>query len=242
MTTEPKTITGRAYSQLKAVKAVEANGKRTFSGMATTPAVDRMGDVVLPLGVKFKNPLPLLWQHRHDQPIGWVKFGKATKDGIPFDAEVALIPEESNLKTRIDDAWLSIKHGLVAAVSIGFSADNWAWVGDYEGIEFQEIECYELSAVTIPANPEALITEVSSAKGAAEALTIIKSFDKGAPADSGRPERPAPSADLQDPSDVAAPSGLEPTPPIDPAQRGHVAKLAPPVRARAPFVINRIHH
>ena len=54
----------RAYSIL-AVKAVE-NDKRTLSGMATTPTPDRVGDIVDPLGVKFTNPVPLLWQERPD--------------------------------------------------------------------------------------------------------------------------------------------------------------------------------
>lgn len=237
MTTDHKPITGRAYSLFNVEKAMDEGGRRTFSGVATTPTADRMGDVVVPMGVTFKNPLPLLWQHKHDQPIGWVKFGKPTKAGIPFDAEVAVIPEESQLKNRIDDAWLSIKHGLVPAVSIGFSAQKWAWIGDYDGIEFQETEVYELSAVTIPANPDAVITEVSSAKGAAEAAMILKSFDTGAPEAGNRPERPTKS-----PEEAGAATGLKSADEAEPAKRGHVAKLAIPARAGAPFVINRINH
>jgi len=237
MTTETKPIRGRAYSLFTVEKAAEAGGKRSFSGVATTPTADRMGDIVQPMGVTFKNPLPLLWQHKHDQPIGWVKFGKPTKAGIPFDAEVAMIPEESNLKNRIDDAWLSIKHGLVPAVSIGFSAQKWAWIGDYDGIEFQETEVYELSAVTIPANPDAVISEVSNAKGAAEAAMILKSFDTSAPEAAARPERPTDSSE-----EAEAATGQKSAPEVDPAKRGHVAKLVTPARVGAPFVINRINH
>jgi hypothetical protein len=59
----------RAYAVLE-VKSVDED-KRIITGIATTPTPDRMGDIVEPLGVKFKNPLPLLWQHRSgDKPVG----------------------------------------------------------------------------------------------------------------------------------------------------------------------------
>ena len=180
----------RAYSLLT-VKAVE-DGTRTIRGIATTPSVDRVGDVIDPLGVTFKNPMPLLWQHKHDKPIGTVRFDKPTKAGITFTAELPAIEEDGALKERIEEAWQSIKAGLVRAVSIGFRPMKWAWIGDYEGIEYQEIEVFELSAVTIPANQDALITDVSPAKALPEAaLAVIKSFDTGAPAASGRPTPPS---------------------------------------------------
>ena len=36
---------------------------RMITGVATTPTPDRVGDIIEPLGVRFNNPLPLLWQH-----------------------------------------------------------------------------------------------------------------------------------------------------------------------------------
>lgn len=191
-------LIARGYARLEVTKAVEENGKRILRGIATTPSVDRVGDTINPLGVKFENPLPFLWQHRHDQPIGWTKFGKPTKDGIPFEVEVAVVEEEGELKAFIDKCWQQLKLKLVRFVSIGFRAIKWAWIGDYDGIEYQEIECYELSGVTIPANSEAVINEVSGAKGADLAL-VLKSFDEGAPAATGRPTPPS-----KDPARVRA--------------------------------------
>jgi HK97 family phage prohead protease len=184
-------MTIRAYGLLEGQKAVEEGGKRILRGMATTPAVDRVGDIIDPMGVKFAADMPFLWQHRHDQPIGRVKFGKPTKKGIPFEAEIAQTDEPGALKDFLDNCWQQLKLGLVRAVSIGFRAVKWAWIGDYDGVEYQEIECYELSAVTIPANPEAVISEVAAAKGGPELAHILKSFDPDAPAATGRPERPA---------------------------------------------------
>ena len=200
----------RAYSILT-VKAVSEDN-RVISGMATTPAVDRVGDIIDPLGVKFSNPLPLLWQHKHDKPIGTVKFGKPTEDGVPFEAELPTIAEEGTLRDRIEEAWQSIKAGLVRAVSIGFRPLEYSFI-DNGGIRFSEVEVYELSAVTIPANAEAVIS-------------AIKSIDRGYREAAGVPEPEIPT-----PPEDAAATG----------KSVRVVKLGDPARDRAkPFVIRTI--
>ncbi len=180
------TVTRRAYSSL-IIKAVDEE-KRIIRGIATTPAVDRVGDIVEPLGVKFTNPMAFLWQHDAHQPIGTVKFDKPTKDGITFEAEIPIIAEDGKLKDRIDEAWQSIKIGLVRAVSIGFRAVEYAFL-DEGGIRFIKSEVFELSAVTIPAQPEAIMTSIKNMDAAG--LAVIKSFDTNAPAATGKIERPA---------------------------------------------------
>lgn len=176
------TMTRRAYSFLE-VKAVNEE-KRIIRGIATTPAVDRVGDIVEPLGVKFQNPLAFLWQHDHKQPIGTVKFDKPTAEGITFEAEIPVIDEPGTLKDRVDEAWQSIKIGLVRAVSIGFRAIEYSFI-ENGGVRFSETEVYELSAVTIPAQSEAVITSFGKNMDAA-AIAVIKSFDTGAPAATGQ--------------------------------------------------------
>ncbi len=183
------TVTRRAYSFLT-IKAVDEE-KRIIRGIATTPAVDRVGDIVEPLGVKFTNPMAFLWQHDAHQPIGTVKFDKPTKDGITFEAEIPTIAEDGKLKDRIDEAWQSIKIGLVRAVSIGFRAVEYAFL-DEGGIRFIKSEVYELSAVTIPAQPEAIMTSIKNMDAAG--VAVIKSFDTNAPAATGKIERPADTA------------------------------------------------
>ncbi len=151
----------RAVSLMTVNKAVDSSGKRTFSGWATTPELDRHSDVVDPMGAKFTNPLALLHQHNSDAPIGTVTLKKATKKGIEFEAEIPNVEEPGLLKDRVDMAWGEIKHGLVRAVSIGFRALKYAWRDD-GGIDFLEIEIYELSTVSVPAQAGALITQVKS--------------------------------------------------------------------------------
>lgn len=164
----------RAYSAFE-VKALDADGRK-FSGWATTPAIDRVGDTVNPLGARFKNPLPLLHQHRYDSPIGVVRFGKPTKQGIEFDAEIPEIDEPGLLKDRVDMAWGEIRHGLVRAVSIGFRALKYAFRDD--GIDYQEVEIFELSTVTIPALPDAVISSVKAMRPlSADTIRELKRYD-----------------------------------------------------------------
>lgn len=186
------TLTRRAYSFLT-VKSVD-EGKRIIRGIASTPTVDRVGDIVEPLGVTFKNPLPLLMHHDHEKPVGTVKFDKPTADGITFAAELPVIDEPGVLKDRVDEAWQSVVAGLIPAVSIGFRAMEYAWI-DEGGIRFMKSEVYELSLVTVPAQPDAIITSLKTMD--ANAIAVLKSFDKGAPAASGqlvRPPKTAPGA------------------------------------------------
>jgi HK97 family phage major capsid protein/HK97 family phage prohead protease len=184
----------RAYSLLT-VKAVRED-ERVIEGLATTPNPDRYGDVVEPKGAKFTNPSPLLWQHQHDKPVGQVEFGKPTKEGIPFKASIEKIDEPGNLKDRLDEAWQSIKTGLVRGVSIGFRAIEYAFI-EGGGIRFIETEILELSLVTIPANAEATIQTVKSldqqqlaASGPKRAAVVRLHSSPGVPGprSSNRPE------------------------------------------------------
>lgn len=149
----------KAYSLLE-VKLLN-DEKREISGIATTPEPDRVGDIVEPMGVKFKNPIPLLWQHRHDSPVGTVKFDKPTKNGITFTAKLANITTDGPLKDVVDMAWQAVKAELVRGVSIGFRALEYSYL-DGGGIRFSESEVYELSLVTIPANASATIQNIKA--------------------------------------------------------------------------------
>lgn len=163
----------RGYSLLT-LKAIDED-QRLIEGVASTPEVDRVGDVVVPEGAVFKLPLPLLWQHRSDTPIGHVLSATVTKAGIAIKARIA---KDLNLPD-IDKAWALIKAGLVRGLSIGFKAlemeplnakDPWG------GQRFLKWEWMELSAVTIAAN-------------AAASIHTIKQFDTQQRAQSGTVDR-----------------------------------------------------
>lgn len=157
----------KAYSLLQ-VKSFDAE-QRIIKGIASTPSPDRADDIVDPQGAKFALPIPFLWQHMHSQPIGEVTEAVVTDKGIEVTVQIAKIEEEGKLKDRIDEAWQSIKSGLVKGLSIGFRGLTVEDIPRSWGLHFKEWEWFELSAVTIPANAEASITEVKS---------ISKSFEQ----------------------------------------------------------------
>lgn len=151
----------RAYSVLE-IKMISDDDERVIEGVASTPTPDRYNDVVEPMGAKFQLPMPLLWQHMASQPVGFVEFAKPNKNGIPFKARIAKTDTPGKLKERLDEAWESVKLGLVKAVSIGFNPLDWTRL-DTGGYRFLEWEWMELSLVTIPAQAEATIQAIKSA-------------------------------------------------------------------------------
>ena len=153
----------RAYSQFH-VKGVDAE-RRLISGVATTPETDRIGDIIEPLGVAFKNPLPLLLYHDNTRPVGRVTFSTPTKDGIRFEAHLPDIAEPGPLRDRVQEAWQSIKAGLLTGVSIGFRVldDAVERIKETGGLRFLKTEVIELSLVTVPANASAGIQAIKSA-------------------------------------------------------------------------------
>jgi HK97 family phage major capsid protein/HK97 family phage prohead protease len=137
------------------VKAFEgADGVRVLEGLATTPSIDRMGDVVLPEGAVFQLPIPLLWQHDPGKPVGNVTAAIVTPEGIKVRCEFC----PPGMLAAIDTHWQEIKAGLVRYLSIGFRELK-SKTGK-TGRIFESWEWLELSAVTIPANGEAAITTV----------------------------------------------------------------------------------
>ena len=206
----------KAYSQLT-VKSVSED-ERIITGIASTPSPDRADDVVVPTGVKFALPIPLLWQHDHSQPIGEVTAAAVSEAGIEITAKLARIDEPGHLQDRLNEAWQSIKSGLVKGLSIGFrglqvepnpNSDRW-------GLIFRSWEWFELSAVTVPANADASITSIKRiAKTAAEEHSAASGAEPQQPAE---PATPAPVSDVT--------SGFTPVSLIDdPAEQGGVTLL-----------------
>lgn len=142
----------RAYSTIE-IKSMDDSG--TLTGIASTPATDRMDDIVLPEGAVYKLPIPLLWQHHHGDPIGHVTEAKVTSKGIEIVAKVAL-----GVTDEIDRYWKLMTAGLVRGLSIGFRGLKVEQIEGSWGVRYEKWEWLELSAVTIPANAEATIATV----------------------------------------------------------------------------------
>lgn len=152
----------RAWSLLE-VKSVSEE-ERILRGMATTPTVDRVGDIVEPMGMTMRGSIKLHLYHKHDLPVGHVTFGKPTRKGIPFEATIPDVKEDGTVRDRVNEAWHSVKYRLLDAVSIGFRVlEDGAEVMRSGGYRFKKWEMLELSLVGVPANPDAVITAFKSA-------------------------------------------------------------------------------
>lgn len=195
-----------AYSVLE-IKAMDEDGDdkpRRFSGIATTPTPDRVGDIVEPKGAQFKLPVPLLWQHNSGQPIGWVRSAKVNADGIEVECEIHNESKPGKLKDRLDEAWQCMRAKLVQGLSIGFKPIESARINETYSYRFMKWQWLELSAVTVPANSEAFVTAMkgldpASEEGRRALLAQIKSADmaiRSAAPGAGRIVRldPAPAA------------------------------------------------
>lgn len=143
--------------------------QRYITGIATTPSVDRTGDIVDPMGARFEKEIALVLDHIHGQRVGRVKLGTPTKAGIPFEAWIPKVAEAGLLRERVDLAWQEVKYGLVQAVSIGFRVLDDAVERIESGLKYLKYEIYELSLVTVPAQSQARIQTFKSADSPAGA-------------------------------------------------------------------------
>ena len=127
-----------------------SSGKRKVRGYASTATVDRVGDVVVPRGGSWTLPLPLLLQHVHADPIGLVRSVEVRGDGLWIEAELV------EGIGKADEAWQMIEAGLLGAFSIGFRPTKSEPLPT-GGLKFTAWDMYEISIVTVPANPDAKI-------------------------------------------------------------------------------------
>lgn len=152
-------MTVKAFSAI-VIKGINEE-TREIEGIASTPSLDRVKDSVKPLGLTFPKEVPLLLHHKHAEPVGTTTFGAPTAKGLPFKAKVAKVDEPGTVKDRTDEAWHSVKAQLIKGVSIGFTPLEYE-PNKAGGLDFTKAEVHELSLVTIPCNPEAVITAFKS--------------------------------------------------------------------------------
>ncbi|MBJ9675231.1 phage major capsid protein [Burkholderia gladioli] len=156
ITKEAGQASNKAFSRFS-MKSLD-DGARVITGVASTPTPDRVGDTVVPSGIKFNVPFPLLWQHDPSKPIGTVTKMTITDAGAEVEATIA----PAGTAAYIDEAYALIKAGLVPGLSIGFRPLEAEYDKTTGGFLITTCELFELSAVTIPANADANIATIKS--------------------------------------------------------------------------------
>jgi uncharacterized protein len=99
----------------------------------------------------------MLWQHEADEPLGvW--------DEMIEDGKGLKVKGRINLETTLGkETHSNLKFGAINGLSIGFVSKLWSYDQDTEIRTLTEIDLWEVSLVTFPANAKARITTVKSA-------------------------------------------------------------------------------
>jgi len=147
-----------------AVKQVGDPQDRTLEFVGSTADVDRYGDIIEVAGWDLenyeKNPV-FLWGHDYKQPpVGKsVKVGK-TDQGLLFQVKFPT----AEIYPFADTIYKLYLGGYLRATSVGFQDLEREPITDKEGrqtgFRYKKQELYELSAVPLPANPNALVMAV----------------------------------------------------------------------------------
>lgn len=99
----------------------------------------------------------MLWQHDEDKPIGiWTEMVEDEK-GLRIKGQLAM----ETVKGK--EAHALLKMGAINGLSIGFMSKQWAYDRETEVRTLTEIDLWEVSLVTFPANEKARVTNVKSA-------------------------------------------------------------------------------
>lgn len=163
------------------IKSVSDTGE--FSGYGSVFGVkDSASDIVIKGAFskslstwKEKKGLPaLLWQHDTSEPIG--VYTKMEEDENGLYVEGRLLIDDDPLAKR---AHAHLKAGSLSGLSIGYSMKNndYEYDKDKEAFILKELDLWEVSLVTFPANDQARIDEVKNAL-CAGVIPSPKSFER----------------------------------------------------------------
>lgn len=99
----------------------------------------------------------MLWQHDSGEPIGvWTEMVEDAK-GLKIKGKLALDT------TRGKEAHALLKMGALNGLSIGFMSKQWEYDRETEIRTLTQIDLWEVSLVTFPANEKSRVTQVKSA-------------------------------------------------------------------------------
>jgi HK97 family phage prohead protease len=153
---------------IEPARTIPAEERRALRFTISTADVDRENDTIALAGwdlAAFRRNPVVLWGHDASRlPIGRA-FDIAIEGGA-LKASVEFVPEDLPEGGAFAESVHRLaRMGFLAATSVGFRPLKWEYTTDksrgaddwFPGIDFNEQELVELSIVTVPANPEALL-------------------------------------------------------------------------------------
>lgn len=152
----------RAHTTFE-IKSIDRE-QRIIEGIASTPNLDRQGDIMEPGGAQYHLPQPLKW--KHGEPVGEVFAAEVRQAGIYIKAQFSTVAATApaSLKTRIDEAWHSVsaRPPLARGLSIGWKPIEYRADIKTGGIRHSKWHWAETSIVDVPANADATISLIKS--------------------------------------------------------------------------------
>jgi HK97 family phage prohead protease len=139
--------------------------ERSFDAVASNEDIDRDGDRIMAAGWDLdnfiKNPV-IPWAHNYGEP----PVARATQIGIK-DGRLMFRPKFPTAEEYpfADTIWKLYKGGYLKAFSVGFMPKRWEYVergAGKRGRDYMEQELWEISACTVPSNPNALVAAKSA--------------------------------------------------------------------------------
>jgi HK97 family phage prohead protease len=172
-------------------EAEPSDEERSLVVTLSTAGRDRQGDVLEPEGAELenfrRNPV-VLFAHRHDLPaVGKVLWVRA----LPG----RLVAKIAFARTQLgEELYLLYSRGYMKAWSVGFLPVEWERIpGRRSGVRVTRWELLEVSAVPVPANPEALSKAVRSGEvREPELLSALRPAGGDPPAAPGAPAEKEP--------------------------------------------------
>ena len=149
-------------SMIRQIVPAEINqlGEREIEVVMSTAVLARDGHILVPGGCRLDNyranPI-VLWSHNPDLPIGNAPDIVVESDKIR--ARIAFAP--AGISAKADEVCGLMKSGVVRAVSVGFNPIDGEALNPSKprgGQRFTDWELLELSAVSVPSDPDALVT------------------------------------------------------------------------------------
>lgn len=152
---------------VRAMELKAASEEGGFSGYASVfRLADRQGDVIEPgaFAAALKQragEIRLLWQHDPAEPIG--VFHTIREDAVGLYVEGRILLDVQ----RGREAHALLKSGALEGLSIGYTPVRFRHDPDTGHRMIEELDLWEISLVTFPANPQAGVRRVKGRKEAA---------------------------------------------------------------------------
>jgi HK97 family phage prohead protease len=158
------------------VKSLDAKGK--FAGYASVfDVLDSQNDIIMrgafTQTLKGRvHDIKMLWQHQQDEPIGVFERIFEDKRGLYVEGKLLLDV------ARAKEAYSLLKEGALGGLSIGYSPVKYQ-LNEKTGVRLlSQVELWEISLVTFPANAAAKITVVKGEFSPTELTALSQALDR----------------------------------------------------------------